>query len=281
MTTVDTSQDIGKFADLPSGRVHYVESGSGHPVVLLHGSGPGATGSTNFSPNTDALAEHFRVIAPDMPGWGHSDTPGEAGYDHPNTLIELLDELGIDSAALVGNSMGGVTSIATAINHPERVSHLITMGPPTVTGPLTFSPKGPSEGIRVLVQCYFDPTPENLKRLVQVMCFDQSMATDELAHTRSDAALSRPDHLDSFRNRYLEAFERVVGSLSGRASSIVAPTLLIHGRDDRVAPFESSLQLATQIANSRMLLINRCGHWAQIEHAAEFNRAVVDFITNN
>jgi 2-hydroxy-6-oxonona-2,4-dienedioate hydrolase len=59
------------------------------------------------------------------------------------------------------------------------------------------------------------------------------------------------------------------------------PTLLIHGRDDRVVRYEHSLMLVAHIPNSRLVLLNRCGHWAMIEHAAEFNRLVTDFVLNN
>lgn len=63
--------------------------------------------------------------------------------------------------------------------------------------------------------------------------------------------------------------------------SIKAPSLLIHGRDDRVVPFEHTLRLVRLIQDSRAHLINRCGHWAQLEHADEFNRAVTSFILGN
>lgn len=158
MTTM-TAPAVDHFADLSKFRVHYVEAGSGHPVVLLHGSGPGATGMTNFRPNIGPLSQHFRVIAIDMPGWGESDTQTEdTGRDHVAVLLELLDALHIDRAALVGNSLGGMTSIATATLHPERVSHLIAMGAPS-PAPLLFSAgNGPSEGIAALLHAYREPT---------------------------------------------------------------------------------------------------------------------------
>jgi 2-hydroxy-6-oxonona-2,4-dienedioate hydrolase len=279
MTITDT-RVIDRFVDVPNFRIHYVEAGSGHPVVLLHGSGPGATARTNFAHNIGPLAEHFRVIAIDMPGWGESDTQTEeTGRDHVGALIGVLDALGIEKAALVGNSMGGMTSISTAVHHPGRVSHLVTMGTPAPTQ-LLFSPGGgPSEGMRVLLHTYREPTPENMKRLVQVMCFDPAMATDELASTRSAAALNRPDHLDSWNAQFTGPPQMPSYFLLGeRLGSITAPTLAIHGRDDRVVHFENSLHLVTRIRNSRMLLLNRCGHWAQIEHAEEFNQLVTSFV---
>ena len=134
-----------QYVDIPNFRVHYVEAGEGHPVVLLHGSGPGATARTNFAENIEPLAEHFRVIAIDMPGWGESDTQSEeTGRDHTAALVAILDALGIDKAALVGNSMGGMTAVTTAVEHPDRVSHLITMGVPAPAALLFSAGNGPS-----------------------------------------------------------------------------------------------------------------------------------------
>ncbi|HEY9493668.1 MAG TPA: alpha/beta fold hydrolase, partial [Intrasporangium sp.] len=85
--------------------IHYNEAGdpSAPAVVLLHGSGPGATGWSNFKTNIDALAEHFHVIAPDMPGWGRSDAVTRDEMDHAKAAVQLLDALGIEQAAFVGN----------------------------------------------------------------------------------------------------------------------------------------------------------------------------------
>src|SRR4051794_25188970 len=94
-----------------SGRIHLHAAGSGHPVVMLHGSGPGATGWSNFGRNLAYFAERFHVIAPDMPGWGKSDPVSYEQRDHVTAALQLLDALGIDKAAFVGNSMGGATAL--------------------------------------------------------------------------------------------------------------------------------------------------------------------------
>ena len=132
-----------------------------------------------------------------------------------------------------------------------------------------------------MLHAYREPTPESLKRLVQVMCYDQAIATDELAALRSVAALAHPEHLASWNsawgtpgNTLLSRFATLAPSLP----TIGTPTLAIHGRDDRVVSYEHSLRLVSAVPDARLLLINRCGHWAQIEHAAEFNQAVTAFI---
>jgi 2-hydroxy-6-oxonona-2,4-dienedioate hydrolase len=282
--TARTEESTSHFAQTDRYRIHYHDVGTGHPIVLLHGSGPGATGWSNFWPNIGHLATHHRVIAVDMPGWGKSDTPNSAvGWDPVLDLVGLLDLLEIDKAALVGNSMGGMTSLGTAVRFPERVSHVVTMGAPS-PGANIFSPSGVSEGMKVLLNATSEPSPENLKRLVQIMCYDQSMATDELAEMRYKAAVANRDHLASFfamfTNPQVPPFSEFF-QLGPRVAEITAPTLAIHGRDDRVLSYEHSLRLVATVANSRLVLLNRCGHWAQIEHADEFNRIVADFVDNS
>ncbi|MEN3124110.1 alpha/beta hydrolase [Janibacter sp. LM] len=262
--------------------IHYYEAGEGHPVVLLHGGGPGATGWSNYASNIEALAESFHVFAVDMPGWGESDAVSFDEVDHVEAAVQFLDALGIEKAAFVGNSMGGHTSIRLAAEQPGRVSHLITMGPPATMRPILFGAgDGPSEGLKVMYEAYRAPSPENMRRLVEIMVFDSAtFATPELCQARSDAALLRPDHLENVVAGLPRAPIPIWADMN-TVRGITAPTLLIHGRDDRVVSFETSLMLCASIANSRVALINRCGHWAQVEHAAEFNRLVTDFVLHN
>ncbi|WP_233862266.1 alpha/beta fold hydrolase [Paraburkholderia adhaesiva] len=262
--------------------LHYQEAGQGHPVILLHGSGPGATGWSNFSGNIEALAKQFHVYAVDMPGWGQSDAATVEQLDHVEAAIQFMDALGIERAAFVGNSMGGQTSLRLATEHPNRISHLITMGPPVGRMPTLFGAgDGPSEGLKTLIHAYQDPSPENMRRLVEIMVFDKArFATPELCKARSDAALARPEHLSNYVAGLPKGAPLPKWVKPELLSSIKVPTLLIHGRDDRVVSFETSLFLLANIPNSRLVLLNRCGHWAMIEHPEEFNRVVGDFIAN-
>jgi 2-hydroxy-6-oxonona-2,4-dienedioate hydrolase len=265
-----------RFVQTASGRIHLHEAGEGHPVVMLHGSGPGATGWSNFGPNLDAFAERFRVIAPDMPGWGASDPVSYEERDHVAAVIQLLDALDIERAAFVGNSMGGATTLKVAGRHPERVSHVVTMGS-GAPGPRMFVPGGgPSEGLTVLHQGYREPSRENMRALCRVMAFDQSFASDELIEQRYQSCAAHPEHIAHFAAG-LGRPRRGESTLEDIAA-IKAPALIIHGRDDRVVHYEAALRLVSTIEDARMLLLNRCGHWAQLEHADEFNRLVCDFI---
>ena len=284
-----TKESAARDLTLPSGtHIRYYEAGDAEatPVVLLHGSGPGANGWSNFSGNLEPIAAAgFHVIAPDMPGWGDSDAVKTVDMNHAADLLAILDALGIEKAALVGNSMGAHTVIWFATEHPERVSHLVTMVASLGKGPTSsiFNPAdGPSEGLKTLVRAYKDASPENMKALVEIMTFDKArFATPELTQARSEGALARPDHLANYVEGLAHGAPIPIKVDRNKIPSITAPTLLIHGRDDRVLHFETSLWLCANIANSRLMLINRCGHWAMIEHAEEFNRNVVDFVSHN
>lgn len=273
-----TADGTSKFVQAGDVRIHYNEAGAGHPVIMLHGSGAGATGWSNFNPNMGYLADFYRVFAVDMPGWGKSDAVTIDNRDHAAQLLAFMDALGIDKAALVGNSMGGMTALSFAVRYPDRISHLITMGP-GAPGVRLFSPgDGWSEGIKVLIKGYEEPTPDTMRELVNIMTYDSSFVTDALVKQRSESALSNPAHLKNF----LDGWGRWPGFITqDDLTRVQTPALLVHGRDDRVVPFEHSLALVSLIPNSRLVLFNKCGHWAQLEHAAEFNRLVHDFLSSN
>lgn len=286
---IPTSQELSaestsRFVQLSAHRIHYHEAGTGHPVILIHGSGAGATGWTNFSPNIAELAKNYRVIALDLPGWGKSDP-----HDPTTTptvpvsaaaIREMMDKLGLEKAALVGNSLGGMIALKFAEDYNDRMSHMITMGSGIVALPTMFAPAGLSEGLKVLVECYRDPSVANFRRLVEVMVFDPSFATDELCQARSAAALENPEHLTNFLKSWAKGGGMPVsGESIAKLSQIQTPSLFIHGRDDRVVNMEHSLRMVSIVPNSRLHVFNRCGHWAQIEHAREFNTLVHGFLS--
>jgi 2-hydroxy-6-oxonona-2,4-dienedioate hydrolase len=156
------------------------------------------------------------------------------------------------------------------------------MGPPIQMGPFLFGAGGgPSEGLKIMYQGYHDPSPDTMKRLVEIMVYDKArFASPELIRQRAEGATRRPEHL---RNVVAAGIKAPIPIWldTRKVRDITAPALLIHGRDDRVVSFESTLFLAAQIPNARAVLINRCGHWAQLEHADEFNRLVTGFVLNH
>lgn len=284
--TTMTAESTERFVQTENWRIRYFEAGQGHPIVMLHGSGPGATGWSNFSPNMRVLADNFRCIAPDAIGWGGSDAAVNPRQHHLSSLVELLDALGLEKVAVLGNSMGGGVAQRLAAEYPDRVSHLVTMGAGLLVDgvPTMFTPAGPSHGIRILQEAYRNPSFDSMKALVEVMTFNSAVASDELVQERLDAALARPEHLTNFLTQLPGA--KGSGNANGAYLHVDArklaasgvPLMAVHGRDDRVASFESSLRLVSAVPDSRLVLLNRCGHWAQLEHAEEFNGLVEQFV---
>ena len=278
-----TESGTSQFIQTKKWRLHYNEAGSGHPVVMLHGSGPGASGWSNFKTTLIGLSPDFRAIAVDMPGWGKSDTAPPEDRDHVEALVQFLDELGIDRAAVIGNSMGGATALRFAVEHPDRISHLIPMGAPG-PGPNLFvggDPRG-SEGMRVLLAAYRDPSPENFKALVSVMAYDPKFASDALAEERSKSALANPEHLTNFLAAIAAGTPAgpaaATISAQQRLSQVQTPTLVVHGRNDRTLPYENALRLVAHIPNSRLLVLQSDAYHVAVAKADECVTNVLAFI---
>ena len=284
MTATLTDESTSRFVRVQDGdssySIHYNDCGAGdETVVMLHGSGPGATGWANFQANVGPVVDAgYRVLLVDVPGWGRSDTvvcPGSRSDPNARVTRGVLDALGIARAHLVGNSMGGHSAVALALQSPERVGKLVLMGGGT-GGPSQFVPM-PAEGIKLIQQVYREPTIESLKRMMSVFVFDASSITDELYAQRLANLLARRDHLENFV-KSLAANPKQFPDYGHRLGEIKAPTLIVWGRDDRFLPFDIGLRLLWGIPNADLHLFSRCGHWAQWEHAAKFNRMVLDFL---
>lgn len=273
-----------KFVRIQDGdlslQLHYNDVGSGaETVVMLHGSGPGASGWANFNRNIEPLVNAgYRVILLDCPGWSKSDpivNTGSRSDLNARALKGALDALGIDKVHIIGNSMGAHSTVAFALANPERVGKLVLMGGGT-GGPSQFVPT-PTEGIKLIGALYRDPTIENLKRMMNVFVYDASSLTDALYQARLDNMLNRRDHLENFV-KSVEAHPKQFPDYGHRLGEVKAETLVIWGRDDRFVPLDVGLRLVWGLPNAELHIFNRCGHWAQWEHADKFNRMVLDFL---
>ena len=279
-----TEAATSKFARIKEGKldlqVHYNEAGSGETVFMLHGSGPGASGWSNFHRNVEAFVEAgYRVVLLDSPGWNKSDpivvSSGSRADVNAASIKGLMDVLNIERAHLVGNSMGGVNAVAFALAYPERLAKMVIMGGGGV-GPSMFVPM-PLEGIKLLFGLYVDPTQENLKKMLDVFVFDPSQLTEELIKGRFENMMARRDHLENFVKSF-QANPKQFPDHSLRLSEISAPTLVTWGRDDRFVPLDSGLRLIWGLQDAEFHVFSKCGHWAQWEHADKFNRLVLDFL---
>ncbi|WP_321926452.1 alpha/beta fold hydrolase [Burkholderia sp. BCC1998] len=279
-----TEESTSRFVQVTVGehdlKLHYNDAGRGREtVVMLHGSGPGASGWANFHRNVGAFVDAgYRVVLLDCPGWSKSDTiinTGSRSELNARALKALLDALGIERVHIIGNSMGGHSAVAFALLYPHQVGRLVLMGGGT-GGPSQFVPM-PTEGIKLLQKVYREPTLDNLKQMLNIFVYDTSSLTDELLQTRLANILARRDHLENFV-RSLAANPKQFTDYGPRLGEIAAPTLVIWGRDDRFVPLDTGLRLVWGMPNAEMHVFSRCGHWAQWEHAGKFNRMVLEFL---
>jgi 2-hydroxymuconate-semialdehyde hydrolase len=256
-------------------RTNYHDRGEGFPVLFIHGSGPGVSAWANWRPILPQLETKFRVIAPDMVGFGFSERPETIAYDMATWVrqaIGLLDALGIEKAHLVGNSFGGAIALALAIQHPERVERLVLMGSVGVPFPIT-------DGLDAVWG--YQPSLDNMKNLLDIFAFNRELVNDELAALRYSASI-RPGFQESFSAMFPAPRQRWVDAMASREEDIRAlrhETLIIHGRDDRVIPLSNALTLLDLIEGSQLHVFGRCGHWVQIEHSRRFAQLLEDFFT--
>lgn len=279
-----TEAATSRFVDIQEGdrtlKIHYNDCGTGtETVVMLHGSGPGATGWANFNRNIDPLVEAgYRVILLDCPGWGKSDSivnDGSRSDLNARILKGVVDQLDIEKVHLLGNSMGGHSAVAFTLTWPERVGKLVLMGGGT-GGMSMFTPM-PTEGIKLLQGLYREPTIENLKKMMNIFVYDPSDLTEELFKARLENMLSRRDHLENFV-KSSAANPKQFPDFSPRLGEITAKTLIVWGRNDRFVPMDTGLRLLSGIAGSELHIYRDCGHWAQWEHADSFNKLVLEFL---
>lgn len=265
--------------------IHYQVTGTGPDMVMLHGGGPGATGASNYSKNVEALSRDYRCWVIDFPGWGQSSKNLNAfGAEGPfqnggRAVLAFMDALGIGQAHLVGNSFGGSSALCLAMDHPERVSKLVLMGP---GGGVVAGAKGPTDGIKQLLTYYLGegPSVEKLQAFIKNLVFDQSLITPALLQQRFDASndpaiRANPPLVPPPGGPGKETFI----SLDPRLASLQLRTLFVWGLQDMVNPV-GGLEPFKAMPKADHLLLANCGHWAQWEHADRFNDAVLSFLRN-
>ena len=260
-----TTTDGGKRTLAAGWETNYHDVGEGDPVLFLHGSGPGVSALANWRRVLPEMSRGLRCIAPDAVGFGFSARPDDIVYGIDawvRQAIGLLDALGLETVSIVGNSLGGRIGLGIAAAHPERVRRLVLMGS---SGPGMTA----TEGLKALRS--YEPSIENMRRLMEVyFAYDPSIVTDELVLARYQASVL-PGAQEAYYAMFHDPRHAGNSTLSAEEiSAIGVPTLVVHGREDRVVPLDSGLTLARLLPNVQLHVFNGCGHWVQIEKAAQF-----------
>lgn len=271
---VANSLEIGRNLDLAGIETNYHDQGSGDPVLLIHGSGPGVTAWANWRTVLPRLAQTHRAIAPDMAGFGYTRAPD----DFPPTpefwvaqVLRLLDALGVERANVIGNSFGGAIALHLAHRHPERVQRLLLMGSAGISFPI-------STGLEKVWG--YQPSLQAMHELLKIFAHDHSIITDDLVEMRYRASTR-----DNVQARFARLFppprQQGVDMLAlsdAELACISAPVALVHGRGDRVIPFAVSEALSRRLPAATLYPIDECGHWVQIEKGERFLEIVTRFL---
>ncbi|MCB0175818.1 MAG: alpha/beta fold hydrolase [Anaerolineae bacterium] len=257
-------------------------AGNKETVLFLHGSGPGATAWSNWQYALPYFADRYDTLAPDFIGFGESEHPNPAPTSMhqwmriwKDQVTELLDALDKDKVHLVGNSMGGAVALHLLMEAPERFDKVVLMGP--IGAPMELTPE-----LDQLWGFYADPSPAGMKQRITWFAYDINLIADRLdaiAEMRFTAAM------DEGVRRSFEAMfpaprqtlldQLVVPDLALRHMD--HPTLLVHGRDDKIVPMDTSLHLLPRLPNVQLHIFGKCSHWTQIEHKDSFNRLLREF----
>ncbi len=262
--------------------IFVADTGTGPPVVLLHGGGPGASGVSNYARNIEPLAQHFRVIVPDMPGYGRS-AKGVDGSDPFGYLADhirgMLDVLGIDRAHLVGNSYGGSCALRLALDTPHRVDKLVLMGP----GGVGTTRGLPTAGLKSLLGYYGGdgPSLDKLRTFIRTyLVYDGDTVPESLIQTRYESSID-PEVVANpplQRPSGLRTLWRMDFTRDPRLATLATPTLVIWGRDDKVNKPSGAAMLGRRMPNADVLLTANTGHWVQWERADFFNAVTTAFL---
>lgn len=284
MTIAELNEHTVTVAGKP---IYLAEKGTGPAVVLLHGGGPGASGVSNYSRNIDDLAASYRVIVPDMPGYGRSDK--YVDQDDPFGYVagmigQLLDEIGIGRAHLVGNSLGGAAALRLAVDSPGHVDKLVLMGPGGIG---TTTSGGPTEGLISLLTYYGGegPSREKLAAFIRTyLVYDGAAVPDELIELRYQASIdpeviAHPPLRPPSGPNAERTLQRMDLTLDSRLEQVANPTLILWGRDDKVNRPVGGPMLLNAMPNAELVMTSRTGHWMQWERAELFNQLVTDFLS--
>ncbi|MFF0521832.1 alpha/beta fold hydrolase [Actinomadura nitritigenes] len=261
-------------------RLHEAGERGSEAVLFLHGSGPGATGLSNWERIITDLGPRFWCLAPDQIGFGDSLHPVDAPRGmgpfnelRAEALLALVDGLGLEKVHLVGNSMGGQLALLMTLARPHLIGKVLLMG----SGGAPDMPVSP--GLAHLREFYASPSAESLKGLLSEFVYDldplratvDRVVAERMAYVdREDVRRSHEASFDPDGARRFFTREEL--------ATITHEVLCVHGRDDRIIPVAASEYFAAAIPNADLYVRGRCGHWTQIEHPETFERLLTGLI---
>ncbi len=284
MATTETELIQTRMIQTGDYKTHIMEGGntSSDSIIFLHGSGPGVSAKSNWQHVLPSFVNKYHVVAPDMYGFGrtnHPEVPPENGVKwlraRVNQIIALMDEMNIEKAHLVGNSLGGVISLHLLMQAPERFDKVILMG----AGGGKFEP---TPELMKLQNFHKDPDPVSFENLLRWFLYDDSILESEIKQIVDERLelFLKPEVRKSYEATFNNATISDISVPPSALRRMKNDFLLIHGKDDRFVPLESSLYMMDYLPNGQLHVLGRCGHWAQIEQRNRFIKLTKEFLNN-
>lgn len=268
----------GRFIELEGKRTHYIEKGAGEPLILLHGF---FYHSYLWAANIDALANHFKVYALDLWGWGYSTRDDlDYGYElYARQVLLFMDALGLPRASLLGQSMGSGTAIRFCVQHRQRVDKLLLVAAAGLPNPLPWKAK--LLNLRGIGEFLLGLDTDEVRRaaLREAFIHDKDLVTDSYFE-----AVTRPHTISGSTQVYLAIQrKRFFDTLSHEVRLLAemdVPVLLVWGREDKAIPLRCGHEMHRILRGSRLEILDDAGHVPNFERAEAFNRLALDFLRN-
>lgn len=267
----------GTMIDLDGLQTHYIEKGTGEPVILVHGF---YFDTHMWDDNLDALADHFKVYAFDLWGFGYS-TRKILDYGYPLYARQLkffMDALGIPKANLVGQSMGGGTIIQFILSNRERVDKIVLVEPAILPNKLPLM--GKIANLPGVGEFLFGLNSNFMRKMTLGNTFlhNKDQITDE--YFEKVTRFHKVEHtteilLEVLRKQFFDTLGDEVRKVGGMG----VPALIIGGRQSAGIPTELTRQVHEILLGSRLEIFDQAGHCPHDEHPDKFNRLVLEFLS--
>jgi pimeloyl-ACP methyl ester carboxylesterase len=290
-----------RWAQVNGMKISYIEAGRDEPIIFIHGL---AGCADNFDPLIEDLSRDYRCIVLDLPGYGNSEARPEFPYTtkfFADTVAGLMDELGIERAAVLGHSMGGQTAAYMAIHYPERVHKLVLVGSAGVAGGgsgTALLKAMPTEEIILSalrrVQKKMDGKSHE-ERLEYLKGLPVDYVVTMLAHKEEDEQAADPfmdptweyyadfimtEEIDGFIHAVVASLTNALTEdLSADLHKIKAPTLLVWGELDKAVPVEQAAIFNREIQGSMLVVAKGCYHSVQVDCADTVIGAMRGFLS--
>lgn len=260
----------GQTVQVDGTEIFYQTSGEGQPLLLIHGY---PLNGDLFAEQRSSLSSQFKVVTPDLPGYGRSGALQEDGSieAYADAMLGFMDELGIDKAVIGGHSMGGMTALQMYKQAPERFSGLMLIDTAAIAAPIPlanlwmgFAEAAEQKGDKAMIAKLLVPnmlsgdTRRNDEQLVKTM--------KDLIDAASTQGLIAGGHALAQRSSYVDVL-----------STIDVPTLIIVGAEDTVTPMALAKSMHKKISGSKLEIISGASHAAIIEAPMEANSAISEW----